>query len=209
MEHPMMSHAVAKHIQTNRHKRLHTRAATAIVQAHAVGTGTVPQDHRQSNQTPHLLLSKRHKTMISNGSRSESALGRQRHDVNATHRDEVFHLVFSVPHRERWSARLVSLFSQSPRTPFCEPTVQRHAATRLPQPPIQGRSTHKLTAPIIFEDGILTKDEAIAFTKVGKKTFEDLYGFLGYQSGQNKLFTKKELLLRFYEIKDQAKEIKQ
>ncbi len=205
----MMSHAVAKHIQTNRHKRLHTRAGTAIVQAHAVGTGTVPQDHRQSNQTPHLLLSKRHKTMILNGSRSESALGRQRHDVNATHRDEVFHLVFSVPHRERWSARLVSLFSQSPRTPFCEPTVQRHAATRLPQPPIQGRSTHKLTAPIIFEDGILTKDEAIAFTKVGKKTFEDLYGFLGYQSGQNKLFTKKELLLRFYEIKDQAKEIKQ
>lgn len=101
------------------------------------------------------------------------------------------------------------LFSQSPRTPFCEPTVQRHAATRLPQPPIQGRSTHKLTAPIIFEDGILTKDEAIAFTKVGKKTFEDLYGSLGYQSGQNKLFTKKELLLRFYEIKDQAKEIKQ
>lgn len=209
MEHPMMSHAVAKHIQTNRHKRLRTRAAAAIVQAHAVGTGTVPQDHRQSNQTPHLLLSKRHKTMILNGSRSESALGRQRHDVNATHRDEVFHLVFSVPHRERWSARLVSLFSQSPRTPFCEPTVQRHAATRLPQPPIQGRSTHKLTAPIIFEDGILTKDEAIAFTKVGKKTFEDLYGFLGYQSGQNKLFTKKELLLRFYEIKDQAKEIKQ
>ena len=209
MEHPMMSHAVAKHIQTNRHKRLHPRAATAIVQAHAVGTGTVPQDHRQSNQTPHLLLSKRHKTMILNGSRSESALGCQRHDVNATHRDEVFHLVFSVPHRERWSARLVSLFSQSPRTPFCEPTVQRHAATRLPQPPIQGRSTHKLTAPIIFEDGILTKDEAIAFTKVGKKTFEDLYGFLGYQSGQNKLFTKKELLLRFYEIKDQAKEIKQ
>ena len=69
------------------------------------------------------------------------------------------------------------LFSQSPRTPFCEPTVQRHAATRLHQPPIQGRSTHKLTAPIIFEDGILTKDEAIAFTKVGKKTFEDLYGF--------------------------------
>lgn len=56
MEHPMMFHAVAKHIQTNRHKRLHTRAATAIVQAHAVGTGTVPQDHRQSNQTPHLLL---------------------------------------------------------------------------------------------------------------------------------------------------------
>ena len=52
----MMFHAVAKHIQTNRHKRLHTRAATAIVQAHAVGTGTVPQDHRQSNQTPHLLL---------------------------------------------------------------------------------------------------------------------------------------------------------
>ena len=147
--------------------------------------------------------------MISNGSRSESALGRQRHDVNATHRDEVFHLVFSVPHRERWSARLVSLFSQPPRTPFCEPTVQRHAAARLPQPPIQGRSTHKLTAPIIFEDGILTKDEAIAFTKVGKKTFEDLYGFLGYQSGQNKLFTKKELLLRFYEIKDQAKEIEQ
>ena len=147
--------------------------------------------------------------MISNGSRSESALGRQRHDVNATHRDEVFHLVFSVPHRERWSARLVFLISQSPRTPFCEPTVQRHTATRLPQPPIQGRSTHKLTAPIIFEDGILTKDEAIAFTKVGKKTFEDLYGFLGYQSGQNKLFTKKELLLRFYEIKDQAKEIKQ
>ena len=198
-----------KHIQTNRHKRLRTRVATAIVQAHAVGTGTVPQDHRQSNQTPHLLLSKRHKTMILNGSRSESALGRQRHDVNATHRDEVFHLVFSVPHRERWSARLVSLFSQSPRTPFCEPTVQRHAATRLHQPPIQGRNTHKLTAPIIFEDGILTKDEAIAFTKVGKKTFEDLYGFLGYQSGQNKLFTKKELLLRFYEIKDQAKEIKQ
>ena len=76
-------------------------------------------------------------------------------------------------------------------------------------PPTQGRSTHKLTAPIIFEDGILTKDEAIAFTKVGKKTFDDLYGFLGYQSGQNKLFTKKELLLRFYEIKDQAKEIKQ
>lgn len=209
MEHPMMFHAVAKHIQTNRHKRLHTRAATAIVQAHAVGTGTVPQDHRQSNQTPHLLLSKRHKTMILNGSRSESALGRQRHDVNATHRDEVFHLVFSAPHRERWSARLVFLISQSPRTPFCEPTVQRHAATRLPQPPIQGRSTHKLTAPIIFEDGILTKDEAIAFTKVGKKTFEDLYGFLGYQSGQNKLFTKKELLLRFYEIKDQAKETKQ
>ena len=64
-----------------------------------------------------------------------------------------------------------------------------------------------MTAPIIFEDGILTKDEAIAFTKVGKKTFEDLYGFLGYQSGQNKLFTKK--VLRFYEIKDQAKEIKQ
>ena len=60
-----------------------------------------------------------------------------------------------------------------------------------------------MTAPIIFEDGILTKDEAIAFTKVGKKTFEDLYGFLGYQSGQNKL------LLRFYEIKDQAKETKQ
>lgn len=147
--------------------------------------------------------------MISNGSRSESALGRQRHDVNATHRDEVFHLVFSAPHRERWSARLVPLFSQSPRTPFCEPTVQRHAATRLHQPPIQGRNTHKLTAPIIFEDGILTKDEAIAFTKVGKKTFEDLYGFLGYQSGQNKLFTKKELLLRFYEIKDQAKETKQ
>lgn len=86
----MMFHAVAKHIQTNRHKRLHTRVATAIVQAHAVGTGTVPQDHRQSNQTPHLLLSKRHKTMILNGSRSESALGRQRHDVNATHRDEVF-----------------------------------------------------------------------------------------------------------------------
>lgn len=53
------------------------------------------------------------------------------------------------------------------------------------------------------------QDEAIAFTKVGKKTFEDLYGFLGYQSGQNKLFTKKELLLRFYEIKDQAKEIEQ
>lgn len=52
MEHPMMFHAVAKHIQTNRHKRLHTHAATAIVQAHAVGTGTVPQDHRQSNQTP-------------------------------------------------------------------------------------------------------------------------------------------------------------
>ena len=102
-----------------------------------------------------------------------------------------------------------SLFSQSPRTPFCEPTVQRHAATRLHQPPIQGRSTHKLTAPIIFEDGILTKDEAIAFTKVGKKTFEDLYGPLGYQSGQNKLFTKKELLLRFYVIKDQAKEIRQ
>lgn len=66
-----------------------------------------------------------------------------------------------------------------------------------------------MTAPIIFEDGILTKDEAIAFTKVGKKTFDDLYGFLGYQSSQNKLFTKKELLLRFYEIKDQAKEIKQ
>lgn len=164
-----------------------------------------------ANRTRHHILSctQRYLTMISTGSRSESALGRQRHDVNATHRDEVFHLVFSVPHRERWSARLVSLFSQSPRTPFCEPTVQRHAATRLHQPPIQGRSTHKLTAPIIFEDGILTKDEAIAFTKVGKKTFEDLYGFLGYQSGQNKLFTKKELLLRFYEIKDQAKEIEQ
>lgn len=164
-----------------------------------------------ANRTRHHILSctRRYTTMISNGSRSESALGRQRHDVNATHRDEVFHLVFSVPHRERWSARLVSLFSQSPRTPFCEPTVQRHAATRLHQPPIQGRNTHKLTAPIIFEDGILTKDEAIAFTKVGKKTFEDLYGFLGYQSGQNKLFTKKELLLRFYEIKDQAKEIEQ
>lgn len=163
------------------------------------------------NRTRHHIFSctQRYPTMISNGSRSESALGRQRHDVNTTHRDEVFHLVFSVPHRERWSARLVPLFSQSPRTPFCEPTVQRHAATRLHQPPIQGRNTHKLTAPIIFEDGILTKDEAIAFTKVGKKTFEDLYGFLGYQSGQNKLFTKKELLLRFYEIKDQAKEIKQ
>ena len=147
--------------------------------------------------------------MISNGSRSESALGRQRHDVNATHRDEVFHLVFSVPHRERWSARLVFLiFPVVPHT-LLRATVQRHAATRLHQPPIQGRSTHKLTAPIIFEDGILTKDEAIAFTKVGKKTFEDLYGFLGYQSGQNKLFTKKELLLRFYEIKDQAKEIEQ
>lgn len=164
-----------------------------------------------ANRTRHHIFSctQRYPTMISNSSRSESALGRQRHDVNATHRDEVFHLVFSAPHRERWSARLVSLFSQSPRTPFCEPTVQRHAATRLHQPPIQGRNTHKLTAPIIFEDGILTKDEAIAFTKVGKKTFEDLYGFLGYQSGQNKLFTKKELLLRFYEIKDQAKEIKQ
>ena len=164
-----------------------------------------------ANRTRHHIFSctQRYPTMISNGSRSESALGRQRHDVNATHRDEVFHLVFSVPHRERWSARLVPSFSQSPRTPFCEPTVQRHAATRLHQPPIQGRNTHKLTAPIIFEDGILTKDEAIAFTKVGKKTFEDLYGFLGYQSGQNKLFTKKELLLRFYEIKDQAKEIKQ
>lgn len=164
-----------------------------------------------ANRTRHHIFSctQRYPTMISNGSRSESALGRQRHDVNATHRDEVFHLVFSAPHRERWSARLVPSFSQSPRTPFCEPTVQRHAATRLHQPPIQGRNTHKLTAPIIFEDGILTKDEAIAFTKVGKKTFEDLYGFLGYQSGQNKLFTKKELLLRFYEIKDQAKEIKQ
>lgn len=164
-----------------------------------------------ANRTRHHIFSctQRYTTMISNGSRSESALGRQRHDVNATHRDEVFHLVFSAPHRERWSARLVPSFSQSPRTPFCEPTVQRHAATRLHQPPIQGRNTHKLTAPIIFEDGILTKDEAIAFTKVGKKTFEDLYGFLGYQSGQNKLFTKKELLLRFYEIKDQAKEIKQ
>lgn len=164
-----------------------------------------------ANRTRHHIFSctQRYPTMISNGSRSESALGRQRHDVNATHRNEVFHLVFSVPHRERWSARLVPSFSQSPRTPFCEPTVQRHAATRLHQPPIQGRNTHKLTAPIIFEDGILTKDEAIAFTKVGKKTFEDLYGFLGYQSGQNKLFTKKELLLRFYEIKDQAKEIKQ
>lgn len=164
-----------------------------------------------ANRTRHHIFSctQRYPTMISNGSRSESALGRQRHDVNATHRDEVFQLVFSAPHRERWSARLVPSFSQSPRTPFCEPTVQRHAATRLPQPPIQGRNTHKLTAPIIFEDGILTKDEAIAFTKVGKKTFEDLYGFLGYQSGQNKLFTKKELLLRFYEIKDQAKEIKQ
>lgn len=163
-----------------------------------------------ANRTRHHIFSctQRYPTMISNGSRSESALGRQRHDVNATHRDEVFHLVFSVPHRERWSARLVPSFSQSPRTPFCEPTVQRHAATRLHQPPIQGRNTHKLTAPIIFEDGILTKDEAIAFTKVGKKTFEDLYGSLGYQSGQNKLFTKKELLLRFYEIKDQAKEIK-
>lgn len=163
-----------------------------------------------ANRTRHHIFSctQRYPTMISNGSRSESALGRQRHDVNATHRDEVFHLVFSAPHRERWSARLVPSFFQSPRTPFCEPTVQRHAATRLPQPPIQGRNTHKLTAPIIFEDGILTKDEAIAFTKVGKKTFEDLYGFLGYQSGQNKLFTKKELLLRFYEIKDQA-EIKQ
>lgn len=56
MEHPMMFHAVAKHIQTNRHKRLHTHVATAIVQAHTVGTGTVPQDHRQSNQTPYLLL---------------------------------------------------------------------------------------------------------------------------------------------------------
>lgn len=164
-----------------------------------------------ANRTRHHIFSctQRYPTMISNGSRSESALGRQRHDVNATHRNEVFHLVFSVPHRERWSARLVPSFSQSPRTPFCEPTVQRHAATRLHQPPIQGRNTHKLTAPIIFEDGILTKDEAIAFTKVGKKTFEDLYGFLGYQSGQNKLFTKKELLLRFYEIKDQAKEIEQ
>ena len=164
-----------------------------------------------ANRTRHHTFSctRRYTTMISNGSRSESALGRQRHDVNATHRDEVFHLVFSAPHRERWSARLVFLISQSPRTPFCEPTVQRHTATRLPQPPIQGRNTHKLTAPIIFEDGILTKDEAIAFTKVGKKTFEDLYGSLGYQSGQNKLFTKKELLLRFYEIKDQAKEIKQ
>ena len=164
-----------------------------------------------ANRTRHHIFSctQRYPTMISNGSRSESALGRQRHDVNATHRDEVFHLVFSAPHRERWSARLVPSFSQSPRTPFCEPTVQRHAATRLHQPPIQGRNTHKLTAPIIFEDGILTKDEAIAFTKVGKKTFEDLYGFLGYQSGQNKLFTKKELLLRFYEIKDQAKETKQ
>ena len=164
-----------------------------------------------ANRTRHHIFSctQRYPTMISNGSRSESALGRQRHDVNATHRDEVFHLVFSAPHRERWSARLVTSFSQSPRTPFCEPTVQRHAATRLHQPPSQGRNTHKLTAPIIFEDGILTKDEAIAFTKVGKKTFEDLYGFLGYQSGQNKLFTKKELLLRFYEIKDQAKEIKQ
>lgn len=164
-----------------------------------------------ANRTRHHIFSctQRYPTMISNGSRSESALGRQRHDVNATHRNEVFHLVFSAPHRERWSARLVPSFSQSPRTPFCEPTVQRHAATRLHQPPIQGRNTHKLTAPIIFEDGILTKDEAIAFTKVGKKTFEDLYGFLGYQSGQNKLFTKKELLLRFYEIKDQAKEIKQ
>lgn len=161
-----------------------------------------------ANRTRHHIFSctQRYPTMISNGSRSESALGRQRHDVNATHRDEVFHLVFSAPHRERWSARLVPSFSQSPRTPFCEPTVQRHAATRLHQPPIQGRNTHKLTAPIIFEDGILTKDEAIAFTKVGKKTFEDLYGFLGYQSGQNKLFTKKELLLRFYEIKDQPKE---
>ncbi len=164
-----------------------------------------------ANRTRHHIFSctQRYPTMISNGSRSESALGRQRHDVNATHRDEVFHLVFSAPHRERWSARLVPSFSPSPRTPFCEPTVQRHAATRLHQPPIQGRNTHKLTAPIIFEDGILTKDEAIAFTKVGKKTFEDLYGFLGYQSGQNKLFTKKELLLRFYEIKDQAKETKQ
>ena len=66
-----------------------------------------------------------------------------------------------------------------------------------------------MTAPIIFEDGILTKDESNAYTKVGKKTYEYLYGFLGYQYGQNKLFTKKELLLRFYEIKDLAKEIKQ
>lgn len=83
----------------------------------------------------------------------------------------------------------------------------------MPQPAYPNHQSkegaHKLTTPIIFEDGILTKDEAIAFTKVGKKTFEDLYGFLGYQSGQSKLFTKKELLLRFYEIKDQAKEIKQ
>lgn len=130
----MMSHAVAKHIQTNRHKRLHTRAATAIVQAHTGGTGTVPQDHRQSNQTPHLLLSKRHTTMISDGSRSESALGRQRHDVNATPRDEVFHLVFSVPHGERWSARLVSLIT-FPVAPHTLLRANRPASCRNPLNP--------------------------------------------------------------------------
>lgn len=63
-----------------------------------------------------------------------------------------------------------------------------------------------MTSPIIFEDGILTKPEAMAFTKVGEDKFDKLYGPLGFQAGKNKLFTKKELLLRFYEIKDQAKE---
>lgn len=133
MEHPMMFHAVAKHIQTNRHKRLHTRAATAIVQAHAVGTGTVPQDHRQSNQTPHLLLYSKVYDDDLDGSRSESALGRQRHDVNATHRDEVFHLVFSAPHRERWSARLVFLiFPVAPHTLL---RANRPASYRNPPTP--------------------------------------------------------------------------
>ncbi len=88
-----------------------------------------------ANRTRHHTFSctQRYPTMISNGSRSESALGRQRHDVNATHRDEVFHLVFSVPHRERWSARLVFLiFPVAPHTLL---RANRPASCRNPLTP--------------------------------------------------------------------------
>ena len=87
------------------------------------------------NRTRHHIFSctQRYTTMISNGSRSESALGRQRHDVNATHRDEVFHLVFSAPHRERWSARLGFLiFPVAPHTLL---RANRPASYRNPPTP--------------------------------------------------------------------------
>lgn len=51
----MMFHAVAKHIQTNRHKRLHTRAATAIVQA--TQWEQEPYHKTIANRTRHHIFS--------------------------------------------------------------------------------------------------------------------------------------------------------
>lgn len=162
------------------------------------------------NRTRHHIFSctQRYTTMISNGSRSESALGRQRHDVNATHRDEVFHLVFSAPHRERWSARLGFLiFPVAPHTLL---RANRPASYRNPPTPttnprkehtqidgthhLRRRHPHQRRGNRLHKSRKENIRRPVRAPRIPIRPKQTLH--------------KKELLLRFYEIKDQAKEIK-